>query len=77
MMAMMLLGQLGHDALQIPSHAGDSAIESCWRQCYRGDLATMRWRYRVMLAIVLSSRAGNDTVGVTWPRRDEDAESCW
>jgi hypothetical protein len=42
-----------------------------------GDLAIARCRYRVMLARMLSSHAGDGAIGVAWPRRDVDAESCW
>jgi hypothetical protein len=27
----VLPGQLGHDAMYLPSHAGDHEAESCWR----------------------------------------------
>jgi hypothetical protein len=30
-----------------------------------------------MLAMMLLSHAGDDAAGVTWLRRDVDAESCW
>jgi hypothetical protein len=30
-----------------------------------------------MLVMVLLSQDNDDTAGVTWPRRDVDAESCW
>jgi hypothetical protein len=30
-----------------------------------------------MLAIMLPSHGGNDTVGATWSRWDVDAVSCW
>jgi hypothetical protein len=30
-----------------------------------------------MLAIMLPSCAGDGAVGLTWPRYDGDAESCW
>jgi hypothetical protein len=30
-----------------------------------------------MLATMLPSHAGDDVAGLTWPRHDEDAESCW
>jgi hypothetical protein len=63
----------------------DVHAESCWWWCYqvmlvmrcRGDLAATRCRCQVMLAMVLPSLAGDRTVGVTWPRRDVDVESCW
>jgi hypothetical protein len=28
-------------------------------------------------AMKMSSDAGNNAVRVTWPGRDDDAESCW
>jgi hypothetical protein len=67
----------------LPSHARDDVVEmtwprldvdvkSCWRQCCRGDLATMQCRCRVMLATMLSSPARDDATEVTWPRRDVD-----
>jgi hypothetical protein len=31
MLAMVLLGQLGRNAMSMSSHAGDGAAESCWR----------------------------------------------
>jgi hypothetical protein len=37
----------------------------------------VRCRCRVMLAMMLSSHAGDSVVEVTWPQRDVDAESCW
>jgi hypothetical protein len=58
-------------ATVLSCHAGDGAagvswprrdvdVESCWRWCYRGDLAAVRYRCRVMLATVLPSHASND-----------------
>jgi hypothetical protein len=41
-----------------------------------GPLGHGECRCRVMLATMLLIHAGDDAVGVTWPRRDEDAESC-
>jgi hypothetical protein len=61
----------------MPSHTGDSATESCWRLHCLDDLAAMRCRCRVMLAIVLLSRAGDGAVEATWPCRDVDVESYW
>jgi hypothetical protein len=72
----------------LPSHVGDDAAEatwsrhdvdaeSCWRQRYRGNLATARCRCQVMLATVLLSHAGDGAAGVTWSWHDLDVESCW
>jgi hypothetical protein len=55
----------------------DVGAESCWRWHYRGDLARVRCRYRVMLAMVLPSHAGDGAVVATWPWRDVEDESCW
>jgi hypothetical protein len=41
------------------------------------NLAVAQCRCRVILATILLSHAGDDAAGVTWPRRNEDAESCW
>jgi hypothetical protein len=54
--------------------------ESCQRQCYRvmlamalpGYLAVARCRCRVMQVTMLSSQAGDDAMGSTWPWRDVD-----
>jgi hypothetical protein len=46
---MVLRGDVDHDVISIPSHAGDGAaegtcpwrdvdVELCWRWCYRGDV---------------------------------------
>jgi hypothetical protein len=61
MLAKALPRRLGHGVMQMSSHAGDSAIESCWQRCCRGDLATTQCRYRVMLVIMLLSHTGNGT----------------
>jgi hypothetical protein len=59
----------------MPSHVGNNAIESClWRRC-RDDLVTARCRCRVMLAIMLSSYACDDTAEATW--HNVDVKSCW
>jgi hypothetical protein len=58
-------------------HAGDSAVKSCWRWRCQGDLATMPFRCRVMLATMLLSHAGDGVTEVTWPWRDVDVASCW
>jgi hypothetical protein len=42
-----------------------------------GDLAIARCRYRVMLARMLSSHAGDNIARATWPWHDVDVESCW
>jgi hypothetical protein len=92
-LAMTLLRRLGHGAMYIPSHAGDSAIKSCWWWCWRGDLAAARCRCRVMLAMTLSrwldrgtwvmpmtmhlSHASDGAAKVTWPQHDVDVESYW
>jgi hypothetical protein len=36
----------------------------------------MQCRCQVILEIVLPSHAGDGATGVTWSRRDVDAESC-
>jgi hypothetical protein len=62
--------------MSLPSHAGDSAVESCKRR-----------HCRVMLAIALPRRLGRNVMSmlshaadgaakVTWPWRDVTAESC-
>jgi hypothetical protein len=58
------------------SHASDSAAYLCWRRRRQGDLATVRYRCRVMLVTVLLSLAGDGATRMTWPRHDVDAESC-
>jgi hypothetical protein len=55
----------------------DKDAESCWRPCCWGDLAVTRCRYRVKLATMLPSHAGDRAAGATWPRCDVDVESCW
>jgi hypothetical protein len=85
MQATMLSIQAGDDAAEAPWPRGDVDVKSCWQQCYRvllrwhcrGDLAAARCRCRVMLAIMLPRHVGDGVVGVTWPRRDVNAESCW
>jgi hypothetical protein len=57
------------------SHVGDGVVESCWRQCYRGDLVVVRGTCQVMLVMVLLSHAGDDAAKATWPERDVDVES--
>jgi hypothetical protein len=37
----------------------------------------VRYRYRVMLAMVLPSHAGDGVVEATWPWHDVDIELCW
>jgi hypothetical protein len=72
----------------LPSHASDGAAEatwphrdvgaeSCWRRRCWGNLAAVRCRGRVTLAMVLLSHASDDTAGATWPQCDVDVESCW
>jgi hypothetical protein len=58
------------------SHAGDNGAESCLRRHYRGDLATVRYRCRVMLVTMLPSHAHDGTAEVTWSQRDVDVVSC-
>jgi hypothetical protein len=43
----------------------DVDAESCWRWCYRDDLATVRCRCGVVLTTVLPSHANDDTAGAT------------
>jgi hypothetical protein len=62
--------------MSLSSHAGDSAIELCWRWHCHDDLAIARCRCQVMLVTVLLSHADDGTVETAWPRRDVVAESC-
>jgi hypothetical protein len=41
-----------------------------------GNLVMVRCRRRVIQATVLSSHAGDNAAGMTWLRRDVDANSC-
>jgi hypothetical protein len=75
-MAMALPSPAGNDIMLITSYASDSATESCWRRHHRGDFVVTRCIYRVMLAMMLPSHAGDSAAGATWPRRDVDVESC-
>jgi hypothetical protein len=56
---MVLPGRFGRGVMYMPSHTGDGAFESCWWWHYQGDLAVMRCRCRVLLAMMLPSDACN------------------
>jgi hypothetical protein len=69
----------------LPSHAHDSAadatwprcdiiVESCWQQCCRVMLETVRCRWQVMLAIMLLSHTRDGAAEATWPRHDVDVK---
>jgi hypothetical protein len=77
MLATVLSGRLGRSTMQMSSHAGDNAAESCWWWRYQGDWAAARCICRVMLATMLSSNTCNGAASATQPRRDVDADSCW
>jgi hypothetical protein len=73
MRAMALPRQLGHDTISVPSHASDDAveatwphrdvsIESCWRWCRLGNMATAWCLCRVMLAMTLPRWLGRGAV---------------
>jgi hypothetical protein len=51
----------------LPSHAGDGAIESCWRCNYRGDVS------RGVKSLL--SHAGDGAAETTWPWHDVAVES--
>jgi hypothetical protein len=77
MLAMALPSPAGDDVAEVTWVRCDVDAESCWRRCYRGDLAMMRCRCQIMLAKVLPSHASDGATGATWPRCDIDVESCW
>jgi hypothetical protein len=62
--------------MQMMSHGGDGAVESCWRQHCRCDLVAVGCKCQVMLATMLLSHTGDGATEATWPRCDVDVESC-
>jgi hypothetical protein len=76
MLAAMLSERLGHDVMNMLSHASDGDVtvtwpwrdgdvESCWQQCCR-----------VMLAMMLLGRHGHDVMQLSSHASDNIAESC-
>jgi hypothetical protein len=61
--------------MMLLSHAGDSAAEATWL-CHDVDAESCwRWRYRVMLAMVVSRQLGRDAMSVPSHADDGTAES--
>jgi hypothetical protein len=54
--------------MSMPSHADDGVAKA--------TLAVARYRYRVMLAMALSSHTDDGATYATWPWRNADVESC-
>jgi hypothetical protein len=79
---------VGRDAMSLPSHASNGAVEvtwlwrnvdaeSCWRWYCRGNLATARCWCRVMLAMMLPRRLGRDAMSVPSHASDGPDEATW
>jgi hypothetical protein len=65
------LSQIGSEPLSQIASQGSTrqAHESCWQQCYRGDISYG--------ALSLLSHGSDGAAEVTCPRCDVDVESCW
>jgi hypothetical protein len=86
MLAIMLPSHPGDGAVGTTWLRREVDAKSCWRQCAtrvtwpRCDVdveSCYQQCYRVMLAAMLLSHAGNGATGVIWSWRDVDVESCW
>jgi hypothetical protein len=86
MLVMVLPRRLGHGMMSLPSHAGNGAAkatwpwrnvstESCWRWCCCGNLAAVRHRCRVIMAMTLPRQLDHGAMCLSNHARDGAAKA--
>jgi hypothetical protein len=86
MLATMPLSHAGDNATEVTWPRRDTDVESCWRRRCWGDMATVRCRCRVMLAMAPQLKVVLTVVRLRSPRDrsidvlshcEEVGYSCW